>query len=52
MWPGNEESFLGINILHIICVVVGTETILRDCDIPVGFTPTVSMRVANSLGLN
>jgi hypothetical protein len=48
---GNGESFLGINMLPSVCDVAGMETILRDCDIPVGSSPNIPFWIANSLGL-
>jgi hypothetical protein len=47
---GNGESFLGIKNLPI-CVVAGIETILRDCDIPVGPGPNIPFWIAKAFGL-
>jgi hypothetical protein len=50
---GNGESFLGINMLQCICVLVtaGIEMILRDCKIPVGAAPAIPWWIAKALGL-
>jgi hypothetical protein len=50
---GNGESFLGKNILQSNCiVVVHNETILRDCDIPVGSgSARIPFWITKALGL-
>jgi hypothetical protein len=48
---GNGESFLGRNSLKSICVVACDETIIRDCNIPVGFAPFIPFWIAKALRL-